>query len=156
MHSLVIIDMQSQFVATQNGKLIDNIKKEIDISKRNYWPILIVEYKTKWYCTDTIKDIINYIGSYPRTSYVIKKEADGSKEIAGEINQITKCKRIRLVGVETNCCVLQTAAGLSRYNKYKIEVAENSCGDPYGNEFGINVISEIPSVSVIKNTLRPC
>jgi nicotinamidase-related amidase len=123
MHTLVIVDMQASFKSSNNLRLIHNIFREIDLAKKHNWPIVVLEYKDHG---KTHKDIINRIGRYNKKRVSTKSIDDGSYEADGQIRNLTKSKRVRLVGVNLNACVLDTACGLKRL-KYKVEIVNDAC-----------------------------
>jgi nicotinamidase-related amidase len=123
MHTLVIVDMQASFEASNNLRLTRSIFREIDLAKKHNWPIVILEYK---HHGKTHKDIINRIGRYNKKRVSTKTIDDGSYEANEEIFNLTKCRKVRLVGVNLNACVLDTARGLKRL-KYKVEIVNDAC-----------------------------
>lgn len=122
MHTLVIIDMQPMFTASKNKKLISNICREIQLSKRNNWPIILVRYSGCGKITSTISKALK---NYQNIKCVTKDADNGSKEVIRTLKKVTKSKNLRLVGVNTNACVAQTAAGLSY--TYKVTLVNDCC-----------------------------
>jgi hypothetical protein len=123
MHTLVIIDMQASFKSSNNLRLTRSIFREIDLSKRHNWPIVILEYKNHGH---THRNIINRIGRYSKKKISTKTIDDGSFEANTKICNLTKCRRVRLVGVNLNACVIDTARGLKGLG-YKVEIVNDAC-----------------------------
>jgi nicotinamidase-related amidase len=126
MHTLVIVDMQHNFVATRNANLKRNVIREIKLSKKHNWPIIVLEFSN---CRKTLSCIRSLLKNYHNCFYETKYENDGSKEVIHAINnRITSnnSKNIRVVGVETNFCVGDTAYSLA-CNNYKVSIVSNAC-----------------------------
>jgi nicotinamidase-related amidase len=134
MHTLVIVDMQNNFFATRNTNLKKNIIREIKLSKKHNWPIIILEFAN---CDRTLLCIRSLLNSYKNCFYEIKYENDGSKEVIHAINKritINNSKNIRVVGVETNFCVGDTIRSLI-HKKYNVSVVSNACRSSWLNTY---------------------
>jgi nicotinamidase-related amidase len=132
MHTLVIIDMQRYFSASLDKSLVKPILREINLSKRNNWPIIMVEYinlngksygKTLPFISKSLKD-------YSRKVTVKKCRDDGSREISAALRKLTRSKSVRIVGVNTLECVRLTAQGLVDKN-YNVTIIFDGCNSSY-------------------------
>lgn len=124
MHSLAIIDMQYWFSASRKIFLKKPILREIDLCKRNNWPILIVEFteyngKTRRYIRDSLNE-------YSRKVRFYKYTMNGSEKIRSALKRMTRCKNIRLVGVNTDQCVGFTAINLQD-SGFKVTIVADGC-----------------------------
>ncbi|MFA5758531.1 MAG: isochorismatase family protein [Clostridia bacterium] len=128
MHTLAIIDMQSEFEASKNKDLQPSILREINLCRRNNWPIILVEYFNSG---NTCRFITNNLRNYNKLLYIIKYEDDGSMPIDRAVRTITRSKNLRVVGVNTDYCVKQTAVSLARDYGYKVNIVDDGCWTLY-------------------------
>lgn len=155
--SLICIDMQDYFGVNPLLKVSQNVKKEILQSITNNNHILFVEYEnygpTIPYLMELIADI-----NYPLSHIVYKNEDDGSPIIANTL-KIMKIPsdHLRIVGVNTDCCVYQTVSGLvRRFPTSFIEVIENACDSLWSGKSskssqmnGISSLKRLPNVRIL-------
>lgn len=123
MYSLIIIDMQPGFLAANHVSIKGPILREIKLAQKHNYPIIVVEYNinkgyhTKKYITKELSGNITFIR---------KDTDDGSGHVIPILKTITKSKNVRLVGVNTNACVRETAEGM-HYRGYKVQVVGDAC-----------------------------
>jgi len=130
MHSLVIIDMQPGFSGACTTSLRQPILREIELCKKHKWPIIIVEFcrgaKFNFSFGATMPYIRNALIGHHRYRYVYKTQNDGSTKVRDALKLFTKCKKVRVVGVNTCACVRETALGLQKKN-YKVSIIMDGC-----------------------------
>jgi nicotinamidase-related amidase len=123
---LVVVDMQEYFDAANNEKTLKEVKKQIQLAKKRNGPIIFLEYaesgKTKKELLDLVK---NYKHKYIETKY---NDSGADKIIRvikrGKLGE----KNIRICGVNSDCCVLETTKDLiTRLPKSKINVIKKAC-----------------------------
>jgi len=149
-YSLVIIDMQVNFPAAQNVKTVTAVIREINQAKRNNRPIFLVEISPGCMpCGPSHPEILAALRGYDNWHRVEKYGSDGTPalttpqaESIGDgpaISEITSCKRIRIVGVNTDCCVQMTALGL-KGSGYNVDVVTDACHSQYDHTWGLAVM----------------
>lgn len=149
-YSLVIIDMQRGFPAACNERTLKAVIREIRQAKRNNRIIFVVELSSDICCAGLTHENIRraYCG-YDHVYKVEKFITDGTWALttpAAEkdgygpsIPEITKCKRLRIVGVNTDCCVQATALGLKKKG-YKVEVVSDACHSQFNHLGGLEAM----------------
>ena len=124
-YTLICIDMQPGFVAAKDPVTINACAKEISFAIENKNPIIIVEYK---YNGPTWPRLTNLVRDYPFVSFIKKNDDDGSEDI---MNFFYRCKiqpeRIRIVGVNTDACVLATLYSLYTASCFRLEIVRKAC-----------------------------
>ena len=131
MHTLVIIDVQPVFRAAKSKRIENPILREIKLAKKNKYPIIVVEYRKKgpsWIQSRTCSFVTKELGG--NCVYVTKERDDGASVIAPALRKITKSKTIRVVGVNTGACVIETVNGMIRRG-YKVQIVADGCNDEY-------------------------
>jgi hypothetical protein len=87
--------------------------------------IVIAQFKG---CGDTHINIINEIQTYPYKVYVWHNKNDKSKPIQQALNHLNIFTRqIKVCGVNTEYCVLETVHGLAKKFHIPIKVIEHAC-----------------------------
>lgn len=126
-HTLCVIDMQSEFDAALDPNVVIGVHAQILKTKRLGGDILFVEYEG---CGETHKGLLDAARGYGSKARITKKSDDGSQEILRAINRRGfTLDRLRLVGVNAECCVLATIKGLlRRVPEIEIDVVKKACG----------------------------
>jgi len=125
-YTLIVIDMQPHFVAACNNRiLINNIKKEIYLAKNNNNHIIFLRYYS---CGSITKSLRDATAHYKNISIITKNDMDGGKLVLNELSNIGK-SNLRICGINTEQCVLETAATISESypKKFKIEIIARCC-----------------------------
>jgi nicotinamidase-related amidase len=148
-YTLVVVDMQDTFPASRNRRVRANCKREIMLAMERGADIIFVEYIGQG---PTIPSLVRLTDSYHRVFFTRKSTDDGSKEVTKTIkDNRLKSKRIKIVGVNTNCCVLETVSGLSsRMKKSSLEVMAKACNSSsrYYHLDGLGDMFKMPRVSI--------
>jgi len=164
MYILTIIDLQSFFVKFNTKKfknIKQNIIREIKIAKRNSYPIFVVEF-SGWWSDDgqinTLPSIMRPIKNYENTFIINKYKDDGSEKIDNIANKYIHTKNIRILGVNTDACILKTVRGLSQ-KYYNVQVIADSCASFWddnkqkwdtNHKWGLSKISKINCVKIMR------
>ena len=124
-YTLIVMDMQQGFVAADDPVTINACAKEIQLAIENNNPIIIVEYK---YNGPTHPQLTKLVKDYPFISFIKKRDDDGTEDI---LNFFYRCKiqpeRIRMIGVNTDACVLATLYGLYTASCFHLEIVRKAC-----------------------------
>jgi nicotinamidase-related amidase len=123
----VVIDMQPTFAASNDPDVIIGVVKEILEAIREDAPILIVQYLGSG---PTHRGLMNLVKKYKKSVKIYKQDNDGGKEIVRTIRKHRYSEQhLRVCGVNTDCCVLETVRSLlDLLKESKIEVVKNACG----------------------------
>jgi len=124
--TLVIVDMQPVFKASQNPNTIIAVTHEIMVAKQNNHAIMIVEYARSGRTHVGFDELLK---GYPHKARISKRDDDGSKEIVKALSRRNFPMQIlRVCGVNADCCVYQTVTGLiEKLNKTQVEVVKKAC-----------------------------
>jgi nicotinamidase-related amidase len=128
MYTLVVIDMQATFIAANNRRVRNNCKREILNAMLCGASIIFVEYVCQG---PTIPGLLKLTDSYRKTFIVRKSQTDGSQEVLKTIKDHRLPKdHIKVCGVYTGCCVVETVAQLRTmlFRKFKLKVIGDACG----------------------------
>ena len=121
--TLVIIDMQPDFSASNDPKTIRHVLRQINIAKRHGWGIIIVEYKGHTPSHDCITDAV---ADYVRLTTTKKSIDNGCRVV---LNAAAKHgyerSLFRVCGVNINACVRETVYSLAK--KAVVEVMKHAC-----------------------------
>lgn len=150
MYTLCVIDMQQYFLNNGNDVSVEGVAREIRQAIKDDADILFVEYQG---CGDTVPnltDLVKHLGS-TKVHKVVKSGDDGSEDIMEKINrEDLKSDHLKVVGVNTDCCVYRTVSGLKfRYPESKIEVVADACHSNWGPDSHINGLQLIKSLGCV-------
>lgn len=121
---LVIIDMQAYFLSALDKDTIKACRREIRFAIKNECPIIFVEYSGNGETIYALKDLVN---DYKKVSFIEKCDNDGSHEIAQEIRAIrSNSLKLRVCGVNVDCCVFDTVLGLRESFGKEIEIVADA------------------------------
>ena len=118
--------MQATFGAANSRRVRENCKREILQAMESNASIIFVEYIGQG---PTIPSLVKLTDDYDRVFITRKGDDNGSREVRKTIkdNKLPS-RRIKVVGVNTDCCVLETVFGLnSSMRKTKIEINPKAC-----------------------------
>ena len=126
MPTLLVIDMQPHFVASQRKWLIRNVSAEIRAAMKAEHRIVFLEYTQipgrpgVMAKNATDKRLIEVLGDYDNALVIHKQHDDGSVEVAKLLESLNGYdlgairEKIRVVGVNTGACVAQTVNGMAK------------------------------------------
>lgn len=112
MKTLVIIDMQKQFYAANKKLIIKACQREIKRAIKNKEPIIFVEYKFHGRTMRELKDLVK---DYKHKHTTIKESNSGAYQIHNAIQKHNLHKNLRICGVNTDACVLDTVEELNGF-----------------------------------------
>ncbi len=139
MHTLVVIDMQEEFSAARGRRIQQEILQEIQRSRAKRWPIVIVEFEESG---GTLPIIRRACKGYRRAVTITKENDDGSSEVLEALGDITKCRKVRVCGVNTDACVFSTVHGLQKKG-IKVEVWGPGTDSEEDHAFGLYLFSQM-------------
>lgn len=147
MYTLCVVDMQNEFKVQPYTRVADNSAREINKAVQDNANVIFVEYRG---CGPTIEQLIKITRdiAYPRTYRVEKPGDDGSRPIIGEMRKHgLPDHHIKVVGVNTDCCVYRTVYGLKCDLPFAtIEVVGDACDsfwDPNAHQTGLKRIQDL-------------
>lgn len=130
-YTLVVIDMQDIFRSATHMNPLVGVTREVmtAIAKRQY--ILYVEFDE----ARTLTPLLNLVKGYRKFGKVMKRFSDGSGEIIKCLKRKNfPFKKLRVCGVNSDACVLDTVNGLlKKLPNSKIEVVKNACASSKAN-----------------------
>lgn len=169
MPTLLVIDMQPHFDASQRKWMIRNVSAEIKAAVKAGYRIVFLEYThTPKHPGVAVKNatdrrLIKLVAKYIDALVIHKQEDDGSVEVAKLLESLDGNypgairEEIRVVGVNTGACVAKTVNGMAKLMPMAgIVVVGRACNQGWrggqeepGNE-GLTKINDQPNVTVLK------
>ena len=143
---LCVIDMQPTFDIVPGSRVANNSEREIRKAIQDKAPIIMVEYMPG----DATIEQLSKVASEAMDKFkVVKKyRDDGSNVITKTIKDNDfPSKHIKMIGVNTDCCVYRTAVGLTTtLPGAKIEIVADACDSkwsPHSHEDGIKRLKDL-------------
>src|SRR5579885_320434 len=139
--------MQPVFGVKAGSRVALNCQREIAVACLEGADILFVEYSG---CGNTIPELRETAMSHARTFFVEKDEDDGSDRIQSTIRKHNlKSSHIKVIGVNTDCCVYRTVQGLTaRLPMSTIEVVADACDSDFSHINGLAKIASLGGVRI--------
>jgi nicotinamidase-related amidase len=127
---LVIVDMQWNFHASRNSRVVEGCKREIFLAKKRNATIVFLEYEG---FGRTLPSLRKMVKDYAWAFFQKKNEQDGSNQVIDVFRDLgMKPKTIRVCGVNGDQCVKSTAHGLMYIgHKAKIGVVREAVNSPF-------------------------
>jgi nicotinamidase-related amidase len=149
MYTLVVIDMQSVFRASANKDTLAHCKREIKQAMSKRAAIMYVEYGGY---PKTLPQLTKLTEKYSRKFFVTKNSNGGGAEVKASILKHGLPKtRIKVCGVNTDFCVLETVAGLTeKLKSAKIQVLSKACNSTSNHTYGLERLKKLKRVRVKK------
>jgi nicotinamidase-related amidase len=127
MYTLVVVDMQPHFEAAQCDQTTAEVIKAIKKAKQDQAGIVVLEYTR---CGPTRDDILTAIGEYEKFATKIKDRDGGGRWVLEAVRELELNDTLfRVCGVNTACCVHDTAMDLLDFEK-RVELIKNACNQP--------------------------
>lgn len=144
-YTLVVVDMQDTFSAANDARVRLNCSKEITKAMSAKAAIIFVEYSGQG---PTLPGLTNLTIGYDLVFTTIKSGNDGSREVESVINDNDLPNdNIKVIGVNTDYCVLETVFGLSEnMDPAKLQVIANACWSDYDHHHGLERMSEVSTI----------
>jgi nicotinamidase-related amidase len=151
MYTLVVVDMQPEFIAARDKKVQLHCKRAIAKAIKQRASIVFVEFVDHG---DTLPCLTKLTRGYDKVYHVSKDEWDGSQQSLAVIRQNKLSgKRFVVCGVYTDCCVNATVGGLVRsVPDSRIKVLRNACGatDERMHADGLRTMNRHRNVRLVK------
>jgi nicotinamidase-related amidase len=148
-YTLVIVDMQATFNAANSRRVRENCKQEILQAMESNASIIFVEYIGQG---PTIPSLVKLTDDYDRVFITRKGDDNGSREVRKTIkNNRLPSRRVRVCGVNTDCCVLETVCGLNRsMKKTTIEISPKACNSfsNFDHKNGLDFMRKLSNVVI--------
>jgi nicotinamidase-related amidase len=124
--TLVIVDMQPYFRASQHPDTLAAVEREIRSAISNESAIVLLEFEDSG---DTDARLMRVLRAYPRLAVKLKTTDDGSAWVTAACREHGfGTKHFRVCGVNTDACVLATVLGLTRRLPHcTVEVVKDAC-----------------------------
>jgi hypothetical protein len=127
-YTLAVIDLQYHFGVEPNTPVVDNAEREIRQAVQDDAGVLLVEYEG---CGPTLEQLTKLTPDYPNAKIfsITKRWDGGANEIIQAIGQYQLTDiYIKLAGINTDCCVYYTAAGLRDLIPHAtVEIIADAC-----------------------------
>ncbi len=131
-YTLIVIDMQANFPAANDGRTVHFVLEEIAIAKHNKCGIIVLEFRDhpevddcksrllgKNPYMDTHSEILDELRGYDRVAIVHKYECSGAFELRNFLLEPECCDfnidAFRVCGVNTDACVACTVNDMAEY-----------------------------------------
>ena len=149
---LVIIDVQpGLFPAARHEPLLSAIAIEITCAQQRQDPIIFLEYFWKEYRLEKIQSDVRLLKlAGPSAIRLYKYTQDGAKVLKSFcLKQFGYLPSLRIVGVNTDQCVLSTVTTWSKISPKPVTVNSTGCWSRYDHQFGLMNLRSLPKVTVI-------
>lgn len=146
---LVVVDMQEEFDASNNSKLIRGIS---NLCERWSGPIIILEYRG---FGKTHIDIVNACRNNHTT--LTKNNDDGSRVIKKHLikkNLISNKIKFYVCGVNSEYCVKDTAFGLSEFENSTVNIIKPLCNSLSSYKRSLSWLNKNIDINGIKTIPR--
>jgi nicotinamidase-related amidase len=124
--TLVLIDIQPCYAASNFKRLHTTISQEVNLAKSKNRPIILVEFDGGFEYFPTHPWLLELVQDYDRFQLVTKRQDDGGKEVIECIRKHRYRMPVRVCGVNWEACVFETVMTLSKYGR--VQVVKNGCG----------------------------
>lgn len=150
---LVVIDMQPGYPAALAAVTQWFVKQEIQKQMEQNLPVILVEFDAHE-MGETLQSLRELLAGYKRLKVVSKSQNDGSTEVIAACRILTGYDtpfRLRVCGVNSDACVLETVQGLSeKLPLTSIVVPQDACNCLTGkeNDVWVEDFPALPNVVV--------
>ena len=147
MYTLVVVDVQPDFYAANGKQFLLNCKREIRQAMKDNAGIVFLEY---YGCGPTKIELRKLVDGYERAYFDTKDEDDGSLEVSVLLRKYyLNKKNVRVIGVNTDCCVRSTVEGLTaQLLNANITVVADACASDFDHAGGIRMLKNMSNVQV--------
>jgi len=148
MYTLVVVDMQPNFSASNGRRVRKNCLREIKRAMKDGAHIIFLEYIGHGV---TLPELMKPVNDYQYYCVKSKSDDDGSAEVQEAVfEKGFMIGRFRMIGINTDWCVRATAAGLrNRFPNSFVEVVEDACDSNDDHHNGIWFIEQLDNVDVV-------
>jgi isochorismate hydrolase len=132
---LVVVDMQPEFCRECAPNALKSVAREIKRAMRWHQPIIFLECRPEDHGL-TYKELRRLVKGYDRVVFVRKRGMNGSRHVLKACAKHGFCdKHFRICGVYTHYCIEETAMGIVRNKRARVDVVRRACNDPSGNDW---------------------
>lgn len=124
--TLVIIDMQPCYKASNFKRVCRTVAKEIKLAIEKRRPIIVVEFDAGGLYFPTHAWLLEMVQEYNRFQLVTKSGDDGGREVLNCIRNQGYRMPVKVCGVNWEACVFETVKTLSKHGK--VQVVREGCG----------------------------
>lgn len=147
MYTLVVVDMQARFGASNHIAVRKNVAREIKDAMNHKAGIIFLEFTNNG---PTQPELLDLTMGYKHAHVALKGANDGSKECMTFMRHYDLPSRhFRVVGVNTSYCVRETVTGLTKlYPDAVIDVISDACNCDGSHNGGLSAMSKLPQVVI--------
>jgi nicotinamidase-related amidase len=144
--TLIVVDMQAFFDTACDPDVIIGVTEEILEARRQKRAVILLEYDG---CGRSHEGFANLLKNYPRKARIRKKDDDGSLEVIRTLRRRAfPDTRLRICGVNADCCVCATVWGLlCKLDHSQIEGVKKACG--WENDFDWREYFRHPNLKLV-------
>jgi nicotinamidase-related amidase len=153
-YTLCVIDMQDRFSASKGTSVRKACAREIKTAMKNNATVVFVEYSNYGPTLPMLTDLVKK-AKYSK-AHTVLKHADGGGDVVAKYlrdKHLTRAN-LRVVGVNTNYCVMATVQGMSTHLKYSnLNVIADGCaayGGSTGHKYGLDVMRKLSNVKILR------
>ncbi len=137
MYTLIVVDMQARFHASKRDRVRKNCLREITQAVKDDAHIIFLEYNG---CGPTLPELTEAL--HTKCFFKNKWNDDGSAEVESTVLLNKLPKHFKVCGVNTDCCVRATVAGLTaRFSMATIDVIVDACDSDWNHEGGVTTMT---------------
>lgn len=144
--TLVLIDLQPCFDASNLKRIRTTVQREIRLAKSRQQPIILVEFDNGYEYFPTHSWLLESIQHYEHFHHITKKTDNGSAAVIDCIVKNEYSMPVRICGVNWEACVFETVIGLAKHGK--IEVIKKGCGS-WRHRYNWHLFDDCKNVEVI-------
>lgn len=150
MYTLVVVDMQEYFSASNKTTVQRSVQREIRQAMRSGAGILYVEFDGYG---STKPELTSLTRKNKRASRVTKSRNDGSTNVVEQLRKRRfNTSHLKVTGVNTDYCVFETVQGLrEKLPNSKIEVIADACSSNASHKNGLRKIRRVPNINILRN-----
>ncbi len=159
---LVVVDMQPGYRPDMNTAQVGAVQSLIRMARHEECVIIFLEFldaRTLW-------ELLELVQRYDQVTRRVKRDTDGSPEVIEicgsyllldsldldlddeEKPEPRKYDEFVVCGVNTNCCVRDTATGLAcKLFNSRVEVVKEACGSREGNSW--DKFPQLPNLQLV-------
>lgn len=139
-YTLVVIDMQSSFVAARDPSVQNECKSLIKQAMKDKAPIIFVELISHGRTMECLFELADH---YEHVYVARKQNESGANEVDGLItSNDLPWETLVVCGVNTDMCVSETVLSLTIDFNYKVSLAQKACNAEsiHEHEHGIDYL----------------
>jgi nicotinamidase-related amidase len=152
-YTLLVIDLQYEFRAARKKQVLHAARHVIAEALRDRAHVVLVEFSGCGRTSPMLTKVLDNPWCMVPWHVLKKYDQDGSDEVVAYLRGLKlPRKKIRVVGVNTDQCVLSTVVGLSeKLPQSSIEVVSRACNSDSrkGHHSGLEQMAKLRNVQVV-------